>query len=143
LDLVRGALEAFARGDVEGMLSDLDPDVELHSAIVGGAEGNVYRGHEGFRNWYADSFESSRNLRTNGASFAISAIASSPSGVSRRAGARVAPRLSNPPGFRPRAAPFRKRAPGSPRSLFAQRWHESGPPPLSARDSRELVTAEL
>src|SRR5215203_1958442 len=30
------------------------------------------------------------------------------------------------------------RADGLPR--VAQRWHESGPPPLSARDSRELVT---
>jgi hypothetical protein len=26
---------------------------------------------------------------------------------------------------------------------LAQRWHEPGPPPLSARDSRESVTAEL
>jgi hypothetical protein len=26
---------------------------------------------------------------------------------------------------------------------FAQRWHELGPPPLSARHSRESVTAEL
>ena len=69
MDLVRGALEAFARGDVEGMLSDLDPDVELHSAIVGGAEGNVYRGHEGFRNWYADSFESFEELTNEWSEF--------------------------------------------------------------------------
>jgi ketosteroid isomerase-like protein len=45
------------------MLSYVDPDGELHSAIVGGAEGNVYRGHEGFRRWVADSFESFEEVR--------------------------------------------------------------------------------
>src|ERR671919_3204851 len=36
-------------------------------------------------------------------------------------------------------------APGSaPRTpVVARRWHEPGPPPLSARHSRELATAEL
>src|ERR671917_2208483 len=28
-------------------------------------------------------------------------------------------------------------------ALLARRWHEPGPPPLSARHSRELATAEL
>ena len=63
LDLVRRAMEAFPRGVVEEMLSFLDPELEWHSAIVGGAEGNVYRGHDGFRRWYADSFESFDELR--------------------------------------------------------------------------------
>jgi ketosteroid isomerase-like protein len=58
VNVVRRALEAFPRGDVEEMLTYMDPEGEWHSAIVGGAEGNVYRGHEGFRRWYADSFES-------------------------------------------------------------------------------------
>jgi ketosteroid isomerase-like protein len=48
VELVRRALEAFPRGDMEEMLSFMDPEGEFHSAIVGGAEGNVYRGHEGF-----------------------------------------------------------------------------------------------
>ena len=34
------------------MLSFAGPDAELRSAIIGGAEGRVYRGHEGFRQWY-------------------------------------------------------------------------------------------
>ena len=55
--LVQGLYEAFSRGDVDEIVSHLDPEAELHSAIVGGAEGNVYRGHAGFRAWYADSFE--------------------------------------------------------------------------------------
>ena len=63
VDLVRRALEAFPRGDVEEMLSYMDPESEWHSAIVGGAEGNVYRGHEGFRRWFADSLESFEEFR--------------------------------------------------------------------------------
>jgi ketosteroid isomerase-like protein len=55
--VVRRALEAFERGDLEEMLSQIDSEAELHSAIIGGAEGNAYRGHEGFRRWYADSYE--------------------------------------------------------------------------------------
>jgi ketosteroid isomerase-like protein len=63
VDVVRRALDSFPGGDVEEMLSYMDPEGEFHSAIVGGAEGNVYRGHEGFRRWYADSFESFDQLR--------------------------------------------------------------------------------
>ncbi len=63
VELVRRALEAFPRGDMDEMLSYLDPEVEFHSAIVGGAEGNVYRGHDGFRRWFSDSFESFEELR--------------------------------------------------------------------------------
>ena len=69
VDLVRRALGAFPRGDMEEMLSFMDPECELHSAIVGGAEGNVYRGHEGFRRWYADSFESFEELKNEWSEF--------------------------------------------------------------------------
>jgi ketosteroid isomerase-like protein len=69
VELVRRALEAFPRGDMEEMLSFMDPEGEFHSAIVGGAEGNVYRGHEGFRRWYADSFESFEELRNEWTEF--------------------------------------------------------------------------
>ena len=69
VDVVRRALESFPRGDMEEMLSFMDPEGELHSAIVGGAEGNVYRGHDGFRRWYADSFESFEELRNEWSEF--------------------------------------------------------------------------
>jgi ketosteroid isomerase-like protein len=62
VEVVRRALGAYERDDVEEMLSYIDPEGELHSAIVGGAEGNVYRGHEGFRRWLADSWESFEEL---------------------------------------------------------------------------------
>ena len=41
VELVRRAFDSFPRGDMEEMLSFLDPEGEFHSAIVGGAEGNV------------------------------------------------------------------------------------------------------
>jgi hypothetical protein len=68
VDVVRRSVEAFPR-DVEEMLSYFDPEGELHSAIVGGAEGNVYRGHEGVRRWFADSFESFEELRNEWSEF--------------------------------------------------------------------------
>ncbi len=67
--MVRRALDAFPHGDMEEMLSYVDSEVELHSAIVGGAEGNVYRDHEGFRRWYADSFESFEELSAEWSEF--------------------------------------------------------------------------
>jgi len=64
LEVVRNSMQAFATGDIEEMLSYIDPDSELHSAIIGGAEGNVFRGHDGFRRWYAESMESFEQLST-------------------------------------------------------------------------------
>jgi ketosteroid isomerase-like protein len=64
VEVVRRSVEAFTAGDVETMLAHADPDGELHSAIIGGAEGRVYRGHNGLRQWFADSMESFEELRT-------------------------------------------------------------------------------
>ena len=64
VEVVRRSVEAFTAGDVETMLAYADPDGELHSAIIGGAEGRVYRGHDGLRQWFADSMESFEELRT-------------------------------------------------------------------------------
>ena len=64
VEIVQRALEAYSRGDLEEMLPHLDPDVEWYSAIIGGAAGTRYYGHEGFRSWFAESFESFDELRT-------------------------------------------------------------------------------
>jgi ketosteroid isomerase-like protein len=64
VEIVQRALEAYSRGALEEMLPYLDPEIEWHSAIVGGAEGNTYYGHEGFRSWFLESFESFDELRT-------------------------------------------------------------------------------
>jgi ketosteroid isomerase-like protein len=65
VEIVRRGFEAYSRRDVDGFLSHLDPEVELRSAIVGGAEGKVYRGHDGVRKWIADSDESFIELVTD------------------------------------------------------------------------------
>jgi ketosteroid isomerase-like protein len=64
VELVRRLMKAYADGDIEEMLLHLDPDGELHSAIIGGAEGNVYRGHDGIRRWFAEVTDSFEDLRT-------------------------------------------------------------------------------
>jgi hypothetical protein len=47
VEIARRTVAAFSQGDVERLLSYIDPEGELHSAIVGGAEGSTYRGHDG------------------------------------------------------------------------------------------------
>jgi ketosteroid isomerase-like protein len=64
VELVRRAIDALNDGDIDRAVTHADPEGELHSAIIGGAEGNVYRGHEGLRQWYAEVMESFTELRT-------------------------------------------------------------------------------
>jgi ketosteroid isomerase-like protein len=64
VDTVRRSLDAYAARDVESMLSFVDPNGELYSAIIGGAEGRVYRGHAGFRSWFAETQVAFEELRT-------------------------------------------------------------------------------
>jgi ketosteroid isomerase-like protein len=61
---VQRTMEAINRGNVEAAVSYTDSDGELHSAIIGGTEGNVYRGHDGLRRWYADVMETFEELST-------------------------------------------------------------------------------
>jgi ketosteroid isomerase-like protein len=69
VEVVRQAVEAYERGELEEMLTFVDPDGELHSAIVGGAEGSVYRGHDGFRRWHADFLETFEEVRNEWSEF--------------------------------------------------------------------------
>jgi uncharacterized protein len=56
VEVCRRVFDALgARRDTEAALPYIDPEIELQSAIVGGAEGNTYRGHEGIRNWMAEA----------------------------------------------------------------------------------------
>ena len=64
VDTVRRTLEAYEAGDIETMLSFMDPNGELYSAIIGGAEGKVYRGHAGFRSWFAETEVAFETLST-------------------------------------------------------------------------------
>jgi ketosteroid isomerase-like protein len=65
VEIVRRSLVAYSGGDIEEMLTYIDPEGELHSAIIGGAEGNVYRGHDGFRRWFAETQAAFVELRTD------------------------------------------------------------------------------
>ena len=53
------AIEAINRNDADALLSELDPEVEFHSAILiaMGGEQAMYRGHEGVREWLRDLHE--------------------------------------------------------------------------------------
>jgi ketosteroid isomerase-like protein len=64
IEVVRKIVDAVNRGDIEEVLEFTDTDAELHSAIIGGAEGNVYRGHDGFRKWFAESTAGFERLDT-------------------------------------------------------------------------------
>ncbi len=64
VEVVRKSVDAVNRGEIEEVLAFIGTDAELHSAIVGGAEGNVYRGHDGFRKWFAESTASFEQLDT-------------------------------------------------------------------------------
>ena len=63
VDIVRQAVELINRRDTETALAYFDPDGELQSAIIGGAEANTYRGHEGFREWMDESDATFEELR--------------------------------------------------------------------------------
>ena len=56
VDAYKRAVEASNRRDLEAMLEEFDPEVEWYPQVVGlGSE--VYRGHEGVRELFADMNE--------------------------------------------------------------------------------------
>ena len=63
VEIVRQLVEVANRRDTEASLRYVDPEIELQSAIIGGAEGNTYRGHEGVREWMAESDATFEELR--------------------------------------------------------------------------------
>jgi ketosteroid isomerase-like protein len=63
VEVVLALVDAYHRGDLDEFISYADPEGELHSAVIGGAEGRVYKGHQGLRDWYADTFETFEEVR--------------------------------------------------------------------------------
>ncbi len=59
VEVFKRAFDAINRRDAEGLLSQLDPGVEWHSAILMamGGKQTVYRGREGVREWLRDLYE--------------------------------------------------------------------------------------
>ena len=56
VEAFKRGLEAGNRGDVEGLLEELDPEVEWHSALhaLMGGKQTVFRGHDGVREMLRD-----------------------------------------------------------------------------------------
>ena len=55
-EVIRQAWATFSNGDIEGMLDELDPEIEF---VPFGAmmEGKSYRGHDGVRDWFRREIE--------------------------------------------------------------------------------------
>jgi ketosteroid isomerase-like protein len=53
VEATRRAYAAANRGDVEGFLANVHPDVEFTS-LVAEAEGETFRGHDGVRRWWKE-----------------------------------------------------------------------------------------
>ena len=53
IEAIRRGFEAMRRGDVEGLLTDCDPDIEF-AAFVSQVEGHNYYGHEGMWKFFSD-----------------------------------------------------------------------------------------
>jgi ketosteroid isomerase-like protein len=49
--LLRRGYDAVNRGDIDGLLAAVDPDVEFTS-LIAEAEGETFHGHEGVRRWW-------------------------------------------------------------------------------------------
>ena len=66
VEAFKRAVDASDRLDVEALLSELDPEVEWHSAIwmALGGERTVYRGHEGIREFFRDISETLSELQS-------------------------------------------------------------------------------
>ena len=54
VEIVQSMFAAYGAGDFEAVLDTADADIELRPGIVGGPEGTVYRGSEGFRAFLED-----------------------------------------------------------------------------------------
>jgi ketosteroid isomerase-like protein len=55
LEIIRRQAEAVNRGDVDAVLSDMDPEIEFIPKRAG-VQG-AYHGHKGIRDFFADTFE--------------------------------------------------------------------------------------
>jgi ketosteroid isomerase-like protein len=64
VQVCKRAFPVFERLDVEAGLEYLDPEIVFQSAIVSGAEGGSYRGHDGLRRWAAQARDAFAELRT-------------------------------------------------------------------------------
>ena len=63
LEIVQRGFDFINRGDLDGLLAQCHPDIELRPSLVGGIEQTTYRGHEGYRSWFEEQFETYDEIR--------------------------------------------------------------------------------
>jgi ketosteroid isomerase-like protein len=65
VEVFKRAFGAINRRDAEALVSELDPEVEWHGAILMAMGGQriVYRGHTGVREWLRDLYETLSEFR--------------------------------------------------------------------------------
>jgi ketosteroid isomerase-like protein len=64
VETCKRAFVALERLDIDAALTFVDPEIVFQSAIVSGADGGTYRGHDGLRKWAAESDAAFEELRT-------------------------------------------------------------------------------
>jgi ketosteroid isomerase-like protein len=65
VEAFKRGLEAGNRGDVDGLLDELHPEIEWHSALhaLMGGEETVFRGHDGVRRMIGDLYDTFAEVR--------------------------------------------------------------------------------
>ena len=65
VEAFKRGLEAGNRGDVDGLLDELHPEIEWHSALhaLMGGQQTVFRGHAGVRRMIGDLYETFAEVR--------------------------------------------------------------------------------
>jgi ketosteroid isomerase-like protein len=65
VEAFKRGLEAGNRGDVDGLLDELHPEIEWHSALhaLMGGQQTVFRGHGGVRRMIGDLYETFAEVR--------------------------------------------------------------------------------
>ena len=65
VEAFKRGLEAGNRGDVDGLLDELHPEIEWHSALhaLMGGQQTVFRGHDGVRSMIGDLYETFAEVR--------------------------------------------------------------------------------
>ncbi|HKH42589.1 MAG TPA: nuclear transport factor 2 family protein [Solirubrobacterales bacterium] len=53
VEALRSGYAAVNRGDIDGLLVNVQPDVEFTS-LIAEAEGEIFRGHDGIRRWWKE-----------------------------------------------------------------------------------------
>jgi ketosteroid isomerase-like protein len=64
VEVVRRAHDTFNRRDIDAHLALMDQDVEFVPYEVAVQGGDPYRGHEGIRSWWEETFEVLPDLRS-------------------------------------------------------------------------------